>query len=83
MPQAVRRALRSTPAVATTSEEVRTTFGSLLPNTKMLIDAKGIILSADSRSTGSECGWSFDAQVGALRGALASELVRLRDIALR
>lgn len=76
MPEEARRALRSTPAIAITREEIRTTFGSLLPNTKMLIDGKGIILLADSRSTGSECGWSFDAQVGALRGALASERVR-------
>lgn len=76
VPEEARRALRSTPAIFMTREDVRTTFGSLLPNTKMLIDSKGIILLADSRNTGSECGWSFDAQVGALRGALASELVR-------
>lgn len=76
VPEEAKRALRGTPATVMTREDLQTTFGNLLPNTKMLIDGKGIILLADSRNTGSECGWSFDAQVGAIRGSLASELVR-------
>lgn len=76
VPAGARRALRGTAIVSVGKEELTAALGPLLPNTKILVDGSGIILLADSRSAGSECGWSFDAQVGALRGALASELVR-------
>ena len=57
-------------------EKISEALGTLLPNTKILTDDQGIILMADSRFTGPECGWSFDAQVGALRGILATDLLR-------
>ena len=71
-----RRALRDTEIVSMSKEELVAAVGPLLSNTKLLVDGNGIILLADARSGGSECGWSFDAQVGALRGVLASHLVR-------
>lgn len=76
VPAGARRALRGTAIVTVGKEELTATLGPLLANTKVLIDGGGVILLADSRSAGSECGWSFDAQVGALRGMLASHLVR-------
>jgi len=76
VPAGARRALRGTAIVSVGKEELTAALGPLLPNTKILVDGSGIILLADSRSAGSECGWSFDAQVGALRGVLASHLVR-------
>ena len=76
VPAGARRALRGTEIVSVSKGELAAALGPLLPNTKTLVDGSGIILLADSRSGGSECGWSFDAQVGALRGVLASHLVR-------
>ena len=76
VPDEAKRALAETKIVAITEEELLAAFGPLLPNTQILVDSSGIILLADSRSTDSMCGWNFVAQVGALRGVLASELVR-------
>ena len=76
IPPVARRALRGTAVVALPREQIMSVLGPVLPNTKMLLDEKGVVLLADSRTGGSECGWSFDAQVGALRGVLASDLVR-------
>lgn len=76
VPESARRALRGTDIVSMSKEELVAALGPLLPNTKALVDGSGIILLADSRNAGSECGWSFDAQVGALRGVLASSTVR-------
>ena len=71
-----RRAVRDTEIVSMSKEELVAAVGPLLSNTKLLVDGSGIVLLADARSGGSECGWSFDAQVGALRGVLPSHLVR-------
>ena len=76
VPAMARRALRDTEIVSMSKEELVAAVGPLLSNTKLLVDGNGIILLADARTGGSECGWSFDAQVGALRGVLASHLVR-------
>ena len=76
VPASARRGLRGTEIVSVSKEELVAALGPLLPNTKALVDGNGIILLADSRNAGSECGWSFDAQVGALRGVLASSTVR-------
>ena len=48
----------------------------LLPNTKGLVDESGTVLLTDSRAAASECGWSFEAQVGALRGVLTGKVIR-------
>ena len=59
------------------AEEMReAVFGAGDSDWDVQFDSSGIILLADSRSTDSMCGWNFVAQVGALRGVLASELVR-------
>lgn len=76
MPEAVRRMLRGTTVASVSAEEADAAFGPLLPSTKLLVDAEGIVLAADSRATASDCGWSFEAQVGALRGTLAAGVIR-------
>lgn len=58
------------------TDSVVLALGAVLPNTKLLIDDGGIVLMADSRSASSECGWSFDAQVGALRRIFTGETIR-------
>jgi len=76
LPEEARRALRGTEVVRVSRDSALLELGAVLPNTKLLIDADGIVLMADSRSASSECGWSFDAQVGALRGVLTGETIR-------
>jgi len=76
LPEEARRAIRDTELVRVSRDSVLLALGALLPNTKLLIDDGGIVLMADSRSASSECGWSFDAQVGALRGVLTGETIR-------
>lgn len=77
VPQFVPRALRGTTIITSVSrEQIDTIFGPLLPNTKVLFDRSGMILMSDSRTAGSKCGWSFEAQVGALHGILTSDVIR-------
>ncbi len=76
LPEEARRALRGTEVVRVSRDSALLALGAVLPNTKLLIDDDGIVLMADSRSASSECGWSFDAQVGALRGVLTGETIR-------
>ena len=76
VPDHARRALRGTTITTASREEIETVLGPLLPNTKALVDHSGTILMSDSRAAASECGWSFEAQVGALRGVLASGVIR-------
>ncbi len=76
VPEAVRRTLRGTKVTSASREELDAAFGSRLPSTKLLVDGDGIVLLADSRAGVSECDWSFEAQVGALRGTLASGVIR-------
>jgi hypothetical protein len=76
MPDHARRALRGTTITVGSREEIETVLGPLLPGTKVLLDDSGTILMSDSRTAASECGWSFEAQVGALRGVLASGVIR-------
>ncbi len=78
IPEIARRALRGTPVTSLSSEEADAAFGPLLPSTKLLVDREGIVLMADSRTAVSACDWSFEAQVGALRGAIASGVIRSR-----
>lgn len=77
LPQFARRALRGTTIITSLSRErIDAVFGPLLPNTKVLLDRSGVILMSDSRTEGTKCGWSFEAQVGALHGILTSEVIR-------
>lgn len=76
LPAEARRALRETEVVRVSRDEALLALGTVLANTKLLVEGDGIVLMADSRSANSECGWSFDAQVGALRGVLAGETIR-------
>ena len=76
VPEDARRALRGTTITSVSREEMDLALGPLLPNTKILVDGSGTVLMADSRTAASECGWSFEAQVGALRGVLASGVIR-------
>lgn len=76
VPDHARRALRGTTVTVASREQIETVLGPLLPDTKVLVDHSGTILMSDSRTAASECGWSFEAQVGALRGVLASGVIR-------
>lgn len=76
LPGEVRRALRGTTITTVSREDVEAALGPLLPTTKFLVGAEGTVLLADSRTANSECGWSFEAQVGTLRGVLPSVLIR-------
>lgn len=64
--QARLRLLRRTTWTQATESAVQSVVGPVLPNTRMLLDSTGIAMLVDSRSSGQECGWSFEAQVGAL-----------------
>jgi hypothetical protein len=74
--RARRRALASTTIVPATREAVRSAVGQLLPSTKLLLDSTGVVLMADTRTSGQLCGWSFDAQVGALMGVTPVSRIR-------
>ena len=76
LPGEVRRALRGTTITKVSREEVEEALGPLLPTTKLLVGGEGTVLLADSRTANSECGWSFEAQVGVLRGVLPSAMIR-------
>ena len=76
VPEAARRALRGMTVTSASREELDAAFGPLLASTKLLVDGDGIVLLADSRAAASECDWSFEAQVGALRGTLAAGVIR-------
>jgi len=73
------RALRKTVVAQTTRAEVLGSLGNTLPNTKLLLDAEGIAVLVDSRASGQECGWSFDAQVAAIRGLQSARAIRLNE----
>ncbi|MGH7467409.1 MAG: hypothetical protein ACRENP_05420 [Longimicrobiales bacterium] len=70
------RALDKTHVTSLSADAAAQIFGPLLANTKLLVDPDGIVLLADSRAGGQECGWSFEAQVGAVMGATAGNSIR-------
>lgn len=76
LPPSAHRALRGTTLATIQREELEAATGRLLPNTKVLLNDDGTVLMADSRAAASECGWSFEAQVGALRGVYSANLIR-------
>lgn len=69
--------LKRTIVGSTTKQLVSATMGPLLPSTKVLLDAEGIAIMVDSRTSSQECGWSFDAQVGAVEGINEPRAIRL------
>jgi hypothetical protein len=74
--QARLRALTKSFVVHTTREAVMRSFGNTLPSTKLLLDANGIAVLVDSRSSGQDCGWSFEPQVGTMRGVVSASSIR-------
>jgi hypothetical protein len=66
----------STEIVSLAPEPGRAMFGWMLPSTQLLLDGSGVIISADSRASGQECGWSFAAQVGVHLGLLDGSRIR-------
>ncbi|MDP2959519.1 MAG: hypothetical protein Q8N53_24075 [Longimicrobiales bacterium] len=68
----------STAVIGLTQEVGEAWFGWMMPNTQMVVDRNGYILSADSRASGPECGWNFSSQVGAQLGLLAPSEIRGR-----
>ncbi len=79
VPDEARRALRGTTFTLASRQDLEAVFGPLLPNTKLLVDGAGVVVLADSRTAASDCGWSFEAQVGALRGTLTTGLIRTQS----
>lgn len=49
-------------------DSIAAVLGTLHPNTKLLLSPNGTALMVDSRTSGQECGWNFEAQIGTLRG---------------
>lgn len=70
------RSLTTTEVIQTKPELVAQAVGWVPPNTKLLVDGSGIVLLADSRNMATDCGWSFEAQVGALKGLNTSLAIR-------
>ena len=70
------RSLTRTQVVETSPARIAAALGRVLPNTKLLIDEEGIVVLADGRHLATECGWSFEAQLGALEGLNSSHLIR-------
>jgi hypothetical protein len=70
------RALRRTEVRWTDRERVHDQLGPVLANTRLLLDEDGIALLVDSRAVGQDCGWSFEAQVGALKGLNSAWAIR-------
>ena len=44
------------------------TYGTILPDTRLLVSSSGFVLMADSRYPTQSCAWSFFNQVAALKG---------------
>ena len=72
------RTLSRTNISHATRATVFATLGPLLPVTKMLIDQDGIAVSVDSRLSGQDCAWSFEAQLAYFLGTGAASSIRLR-----
>ncbi|MDE2661483.1 MAG: hypothetical protein OXI39_00560 [Gemmatimonadota bacterium] len=75
LPAVAQRALRGTTVMSAT-RELASALGPILPSTKLLIDGSGTIIMADARDDASVCGWSFEAQVGSLRGVFSTDVIR-------
>jgi hypothetical protein len=73
------RVLSRTHVLQTDRSTTLSAFGVLLPSTKLLVSPEGVVLLADSRSSGQECGWSFDALVNVLLGHGTSTAIRFLD----
>lgn len=70
------RALSKTRIRQVPRDSVVSVLGPTPPNTKMLLDDEGIVLLVDSRASGQDCGWNFEAQVGALSGLESARRIR-------
>lgn len=74
------RLFRRTNVMRKPRDSIFAALGPTLPSTKLLVDPNGIILLVDSRSSGQECGWSFEAQVGALLGLETAHGIRPQTV---
>lgn len=72
------RALQETAVWYAPLDQVESTTGLVLPNTKLLVSPGGTVTLADARFSGQACGWSFDAQVGALFEEMPATAIRSR-----
>jgi len=75
------RVMRKTRVVSASDESVTRMIGRRLPSTKLLLTGEGVVLLADSRAAGQNCGWSFEAQVGVLMGVLPPASIRTSSVA--
>lgn len=62
------RVMKHTHVLVSTREHVREAVGTVLPNTKMLLDDAGLVILVDSRESAAGCGTTFEGQVGAVAG---------------
>lgn len=70
------RIFRRTMVMRNDRNSVFAVLGPTLASTKLLLDSNGFALLVDSRSSGQACGWSFEAQVGALLGLDTADRIR-------
>ncbi len=71
------RALQRTVVRPTTRATVSAVIGPVLANTKLLLDVDRIAVLVDSRASGQECGWSFEAQISAVKGLASAKSIRM------
>ena len=70
------RVMPRTRPVLLRRDSVFAVTGPVLANTKLLLAGDGTVLMADTRSGGQECGWSFEAMVGAVLGLGSADRIR-------
>jgi hypothetical protein len=70
------RALRGTNVTDSRRAQVVRVLGPVLPSTRLLLDADGVAILVDSRASGQECGWSFEAQVASVTGVNSGRTIR-------
>lgn len=75
------RGLRRTTIHRVSNDDIRLALGgNFLASTKILLDSRGMVLLADSRAGGQECGWSFDAQMANLLGLDPHRPIRPKEV---
>lgn len=72
------RALSRTVVHWGSQARVDSALGDVLPNTKLLLDSLGVAVLVDTRASGQECGWNFEAQISALAGVGQATAIRTK-----
>lgn len=75
------RAVRNTSVWVSGQQDVQRALGRVLANTKLVLAPGGAVLLADTRSSGLQCGWSFEGQVSALFGVSSPDRIRADPLA--